>query len=180
MIDLDEVAKVVESYLDRHGDERQRLAPLLASLDRRTAIAARSTFSGHITCSAILINPEWRVLHIRHNALGRWLRPGGHLEVSDVSLLDAALREVEEETAIPAGAPRPLRDMLPFDIDVHPIPPNPAKDEPGHQHFDLRYAFSVPDTPPVTLQAEEVNDFEWLPIDQIETDIVREKLLLMR
>ncbi|MBI1758848.1 MAG: NUDIX domain-containing protein [Actinobacteria bacterium] len=180
MIDVDEVAKVVESYLEQNASEHQRLAPLLASLTRRTAITDRSTFTGHLTCSAILIDPAWRVLHIRHNTLGRWLRPGGHVEASDVSLLDAALREVEEETGIAAGVPRPIHDLLPLDIDVHPIPANPAKDEPDHQHFDLRYAFTVPGTPAVRLQAEEVNAAEWLPVEQVEPSVVRDKLLLLR
>lgn len=180
MIHHDEIAKVVDAYLDRHPDERQRLAPLLASLDQQAAITTRSTFTGHVTCSAILIDREWRVLHVRHNTLGTWLRPGGHLEPSDLSLPDAALREVREETGILAGLLRPLRDMLPMDIDVHPIPANPAKGEPDHPHFDLRYAFSAPDTPQVTLQAEEVNAFMWLPLEHIEPDVVREKMLLMR
>jgi 8-oxo-dGTP pyrophosphatase MutT (NUDIX family) len=176
MIDVDEVVKVVEAYLDRHGDERDRLAPLLESMAKHTAITARSTFTGHLTCSAILINPSRQVLHIRHNALGVWLRPGGHLEASDTSLLGAALREVKEEVGITAADVIPL-DTLPLDIDVHPIQANLAKDEPTHQHFDLRFAFTVTGTPTVILQTDEVNAFGWLPVEQIDPVIVREKVL---
>jgi hypothetical protein len=71
MIDIDEVATVVGAYLDQHSEDRPRLAPLLASLDQRTAITDRATFTGHVTCSALLINPHGRILHIRHNARGR-------------------------------------------------------------------------------------------------------------
>jgi 8-oxo-dGTP pyrophosphatase MutT (NUDIX family) len=179
MIDIDELAKIVDAYLQRHADEQQRLAPLLASLDQRTAITDRSTFTGHVTCSALLFNPDRQMLHIRHNALGQWLRPGGHLEPSDHSLYDAALRELEEETQIPAALPRPLLHMLPLDIDVHEIPARPAKHEPDHLHFDLRYVFTVPHNPPVTLQDNEVNDFQWLPIEQINPANLRAKLRLL-
>ena len=65
---MNEVAKTVEAYLNRHGSERSRLAVLLDRIDQRTAITSRSTITGHVTCSAILNDPSWRVLHIRHNA----------------------------------------------------------------------------------------------------------------
>jgi hypothetical protein len=35
---------------------------------------------------------------IKHNALGRWLLPGGQLEPADTGLLAAARRELAEET----------------------------------------------------------------------------------
>jgi hypothetical protein len=52
--------------------------------------------------------------------------------------------------------------------EVHPIPANPAKREPRHQHFDLRYAFTVAARPDLRLQADEVSDFAWLPANAIE------------
>ncbi|MFI6453994.1 NUDIX domain-containing protein [Streptosporangium amethystogenes] len=72
------------------------------------------------------------------DALDRWLLPGGHLEVSDATLLDAALRELAEETGIPATAVTPAGER-PLHIDIHPIPANPAKGEPGHRHIDFRF-----------------------------------------
>ena len=176
---MNEVAKTVEAYLNRHGTERSRLAVLLDRIDQRTAITSRSTITGHVTCSAILIDPSWRVLHIRHNALDRWLRPGGHLERTDTSLVGAALREVEEETRIPAGDPI-LLDPLPIDIDVHPIPANPAKNEPDHWHFDLRYAFGLGSAAEVILQEEEVSGATWLAFEEIEPAVIQKKLRVLR
>ena len=140
-------------------------------------MTSRTTFTGHVTCSAIVVDPAGRVLHIRHNVLNTWLRPGGHLEPGDTSLVGAALREVAEETGIAADA-LALVDEVPLDIDVHPIPANPGKGEPAHQHFDLRYAFTTTTTatPVVALQAEEVHDFAWLPAEQLQPDTVRDKV----
>ena len=175
MVDTDQIAKAVAAYLERHPTDAARLAPLSLALTDVGDLTSRKTFTGHVTCSAVLVNAERRVLHIRHNALQTWLRPGGHLECDDNSLVDAAVREVEEETGIPADR-LTLADDIPVDIDVHAIPTNPAKDEPGHQHFDLRFVFTMADAAAVRLQADEVHDFTWLPLAEIQPEHVRARV----
>jgi 8-oxo-dGTP pyrophosphatase MutT (NUDIX family) len=176
MISAEDVHAAVAAYLHRRPDEAFRLAPLTAALDGDSELTSRKTFTGHVTCSAIVVAPPGRVLHIRHNALNTWLRPGGHLEVDDTTLIGGALREVVEETGISAAALR-LVDDVPIDIDVHLIPANPAKGEPDHQHFDLRYVFTTT-AQDVTLQAEEVHDFAWLPAAEIEPTWLAERITM--
>ncbi|HEX5597313.1 MAG TPA: NUDIX hydrolase [Micromonosporaceae bacterium] len=175
MISADEIGKTVRAYLERYPAEAGRLAPLVSALDQSNDLTSRTTFTGHVTCSGIVIDPAGRVLHIRHNVLRLWLRPGGHLEADDVSLVAAAFREVKEETGIPANQ-LTLVDDNPLDIDVHPIPANPAKGEPEHQHFDLGYLFTTAGTPVVSLQAEEVHDVAWLAVADLAQAILRYKL----
>lgn len=166
MISSQQIRSAVDAYLRRYPEEADRLAPLTAGLARTGDLTSRKTLPGHVTCSAFVLDPAGRVLHIRHNALNTRLRPGGRLETGDTSLVGATVREVAEETGI-APAALTLVDAVPIDIDLHPIPANLAKGESAHQHYDLRYAFTTEATPLVTLQAEEVGDFAWLPAAEI-------------
>src|SRR5258708_4221184 len=90
---------------------------------------------GHLTASAIVLDSKCEsTLLIFHNKLKRWLQPGGHFEPGETDPSVAAAREVLEETGLstawPAHAP------LLLDVDVHLIPAR--KNEPAHEHFDLR------------------------------------------
>ncbi|MEW2514722.1 NUDIX domain-containing protein [Streptomyces sp. NPDC046870] len=175
------IRKTVEAYLGRHPDERDALAGLLAALDRPVDVTVRTMLPGHVTCSAVVIDRRCRVLHIRHRATGLMLTPGGHIEPEDRTLLAAALREVAEEAGIPPGALCLTRQTLgsPIDIDVHPIDANPAKGEPAHEHYDVRYAFYLAEEEPpaVTLQDDEVSSAEWLAMSEVTSPTLRAKLL---
>ncbi|MEU3099761.1 NUDIX domain-containing protein [Streptomyces sp. NPDC006967] len=175
------IRTTVDTYLARHPHEREQLSALLDALDRPGEdIASRSTFTGHVTCGAIVVDQLGRILHVLHLASGKVLVPGGHTEPTDDSLAAAALRELHEETGIPARAvtPWPGYETVPLDIDTHDIDAHPGKGEPAHQHFDLRFPFRLRTTEvPVVLQEEEVGGIEWRPVDRVTSPTLHEKLL---
>ncbi|MFJ4731960.1 NUDIX domain-containing protein [Streptomyces sp. NPDC088770] len=178
----DHIRTTVATYLARHPHEREQLGGLLEALDRTgDDIASRSTFTGHVTCGAIVVDDLGRVLHVLHLASGKVLTPGGHAETADDSPVGAALRELHEETGIPPEAvtPWPGYEAVPFDIDIHDIDAHPGKGEPGHVHFDLRFLFRLHSATeaPVVLQEEEVGGIEWRPVDRVTSPSLREKLL---
>ncbi len=95
---------------------------------------------GHITASAILLNPDKNsVLLFWHEKLNRWLQPGGHCEKEDLSVEDASFRELLEETQIKKEFISAISENSIFDIDVHQIPERNGT--PSHIHYDLRYLF---------------------------------------
>ncbi|MFD4970456.1 NUDIX domain-containing protein [Streptomyces sp. NPDC058424] len=175
------IRQVVDTYLDRHPRERDAPSGLPALLDGPADPCSRTTLPRHVTCSAVVIDRDRRVLHIVHRATGLLLAPGGHVEADDRTLLAAALREVCEETGIRPEDLCPTPQFLdaPIDIDVHGIDASPAKGEPAHEHYDFRFAFHLAaDRPPaVALQDEEVSGAVWRPFAEVDSPTLRAKLV---
>lgn len=135
---------------------------LQQQLDEDQDLINNQNYSGHMTASGLVIF-ENKVLLIYHNKINKWLQPGGHLEYSDKSIMEAAKREVEEETGLKVKiADWHIQNNSPIMIDTHPIPAH--KGLPAHFHHDFRYIF-IPEDNNVAIQIEEVSDFVWVKID---------------
>ncbi|MEV5874279.1 NUDIX domain-containing protein [Streptomyces sp. NPDC052101] len=173
-ITADHIRTTLTGYLDQYPDDRPELEVIRSLLGDGHDLTSRKTLPGHVTAGVILVGPDSRVLHIHHNATGKWLLPGGHLEPSDNSLLQAAGRELTEETGIPPYVITSHGEIL-LHIDVHPIDANPAKDEPAHQHFDFRFLFRT--TAGIgELQTDEVSDAAWRDIGEITDPQLRHRI----
>jgi 8-oxo-dGTP pyrophosphatase MutT (NUDIX family) len=178
-ISLDQISGRTSAYLAAYPEEKSRLAIFVDAIGGGGELTARSVLPGHVTTGAFLLDADDRLLQIAHRSLGRWLNPGGHVEPDDVDLPSASLRELTEESGIPAANVR-LLTSEPFDIDVHLIPANPAKGEPEHWHYDLRYAFRLIGDGSVDLQVDEVDGHRWIGIaalgESASDRVVRGKL----
>lgn len=129
------------------------------ALLRRPAPFWRGTFQpGHLTASAVVTDPgRTQALLIFHEKLERWLQPGGHFEPDEEDPLLAATREVLEETGV-AARPDPRGPLL-LDVDVHLIPAR--KQEPAHEHFDLRLWLTAEPGP--VAAGEGTRAARWVP-----------------
>ncbi|WP_202232758.1 NUDIX hydrolase [Actinacidiphila reveromycinica] len=167
-ITANHIRTTIAAYLDEHPEDKRELSVVLGRLDGDDDLTNRKTLPSHVTAGAILVGPDGRVLHILHNVTQKWLLPGGHLEPSDETLLQAAARELAEETGIPPHVVVPHGET-PLHIDIHPIEANPAKGEPAHRHVDFRFLFRT--TADIgELQAEEVSGAAWRTVNTLHDE----------
>ena len=123
----------------------------------------RTNMHGHITASGLVLKNR-EILLVFHKKLQRFIQPGGHLEETDISLQEAAQREVREETGIRV-APAPLFPyQAPIHVDAHIIPENLKKGESEHWHYDCMYLFT-PKNDNVNIDKNEVDDYQWVSLD---------------
>jgi 8-oxo-dGTP pyrophosphatase MutT (NUDIX family) len=120
------------------GSIEEARRAMLAFCDAHPDALERRCLAGHLTGSALVVEPTSRqVLLLHHAKLRRWLQPGGHAD-GEGDLGRVALREATEETGLEG-----LRLVRPaIDLDIHEIPAR--SDEPAHLHLDVRYLVLAP------------------------------------
>ncbi|MEU3029166.1 NUDIX hydrolase [Streptomyces incarnatus] len=150
----DDAVLVLKGYEGQDELRRSYLDHLAAHPDGMW----KACHAGHVTASALVIDPErGRVLLTLHRKLRMWLQMGGHCEPGDATVAAAALREATEEsgmaglTLLPGG---PVR------LDRHPIP------APCHWHYDVQYAALAP-SGAVAAISDESLDLRWFPYDEV-------------
>lgn len=150
----DDAVLVLKGYEDQTELRQAYLDHLAAHPDGTW----KSCESGHITASALVIDPSrGRVLLTLHKKLRMWLQMGGHCEPQDPSLAAAALREATEESGVTGLS---LLPGGPVRLDRHPIP------APCHWHFDVQYAvLSPPDAEHAI--SEESLDVRWFAYSEV-------------
>lgn len=157
-----------------HADAVRVIADLAANNDMEAAVRQgflgflaarpdamwRSCAPGHLTASALVIEPSRRlVLLTLHPRAGMWVQLGGHCEPGDNTLLDVAVREAREESGIGSLS----FDPAPLGLDVHPITCSLGVPT---RHFDVRFlAVATAGSEPV--RSEESLDLQWFPWDAL-------------
>ena len=131
--------KAIENYIPRDEKEKECVEKAKDFLKNNDNCFSRTNLKGHITAGALVMDENGNVLLNHHKALDKWLLFGGHSD-GESNSLHVAKREVMEESGIAE-----LDDLggKILDIDAHIIPENPAKKEPAHYHYDIRFLFIV-------------------------------------
>lgn len=152
-----QLLRLLTAYSPGDPDEqRYRAAMLDLAAVAHDPFDRHEYLPGHFTASAFVIHPDGdRLLLVHHDKIGIWVQPGGHVEPDDGSLIEAAAREVAEETGV--SRLTPIGDAI-VDVDVHVFPAGSG--QPRHLHFDLRFGFVAGSG---TIAAtEEVRDCRWV------------------
>ncbi|MDT9680795.1 NUDIX hydrolase [Streptomyces sp. TRM76323] len=142
--------------LKEYGDQEELRRTYLDHLSAYEDAMWRSCAAGHLTASALVVDPErGRVLLTLHRKLRMWLQMGGHCEPGDRTMAEAALREATEESGIPGLT---LLPGGPVRLDRHSTP--------CAWHLDVQYAAVAP---PGAVEAisDESLDLRWFAYDDV-------------
>ncbi|RMI46722.1 NUDIX domain-containing protein [Streptomyces triticirhizae] len=167
MISDSDISEAVAAYLGRYPEEAEQLAEPLRLLAEGRGFASRRSFPMHVTVGALLVRDSTEILLVEHLAYGITLQPGGHLEPADVTLVDAAMRELTEETGIDPGQISVV-SSAPAYVEYGQVPARPAKDEPEHHHLDIGFAFATARADVGRIQESEVTGAGWYPLELAE------------
>ncbi|MEU6721786.1 NUDIX domain-containing protein [Nonomuraea sp. NPDC046802] len=160
------ISNALSAYLERYPDEAALLSEPVHLLSQEGDFASRRNFRMHVTVGALLVRGGAEVLLVEHLAYGIVLQPGGHLEPTDTMLIDAAVRELTEETGIDPAEVVPA-SPTPVYIEYGRVPARPAKNEPEHYHLDIGFA-CVTDADVGRIQESEVAGTAWYPLAEAE------------
>ena len=133
----------------------------------------RSNILGHLTGSALVVNPSLtKVLLTHHKKLGMWLQLGGHADGHHL-IHEVAMTEAREESGLTNLSylnysadlfkNSAFSHPLPFDLDRHLIPANSR--DPQHYHYDVRYLI-VATSEALPVVSEESHDVRWFTFDE--------------
>ena len=169
--------KLLEAYSSLHPKEIECAGRIQHLVDAHTNCFDRECLPGHITASTWIVSHDYsHVLLTHHRKLGLWLQLGGHAD-GETNVFDVALREAREESGMHdfrvAG---PHGGELPFDLDVHEIPPH--KDDPAHEHHDIRYLLVASRGQPLVMSSEST-DLRWFANDDVPAVAADESTLRM-
>ena len=116
--------------LELYREYRDLIASDDQSLDR-------SRLQGHFTASALLVDPiRAQVMLVMHPRVKRWLQMGGHIESTDQSFREAALRESQEES----GYSKIDVGESPVQLDRHDVACKSPTGEVVHSvHWDVQF-----------------------------------------
>lgn len=151
---------------DKEERDMGRIREIVLTSDRPLH---RENLPGHITGSALVIDPSRRMVLLHyHKSLDGWLQFGGHFDDGEIDPAGVAMREAQEESGIADLSFYPNRHAPePVDIDVHQIPARGSM--PEHLHLDFRYLLATADHNPPAGRAGESDQFRWLSLDALVT-----------
>ena len=125
------------------------------------------------TTSAFILHPsEPKILLLKHRKIGKWLQPGGHIEL-DENPLQALHHELEEETGLKPTdykiIAQPDRPNLSGAVTELPIPFyfNQHNYNATHKHIDLCYLAKAK-TDVLTDSPDGADDIKWLSLEEIK------------
>ena len=170
---MNELIDLIVEYLTIFPDENTRQSNLIQFLSENSDITDWNNFNGHIVAGGVIYaKKERKFLMLYHKDLKMFLHPGGHIDENDLNTLEAAKREIYEETGLVDLKQLKVlnNELVPIDIDTHIINYNERLNLPEHYHFEFRYIFEIDEIKDIDIDSEELENFKWIDMAELKKD----------
>ena len=172
---------VLSCYRQTHPAECDVVDRIRALVETHANCFERTCRPGHITAAAWIISADRRrCLLTHHRKLGRWLQLGGHAD-GEWAVERVALREAQEESGMRRFDFVPIDGaILPFDVDIHPIPARfdatGRQIEDAHEHHDMRFLLIAQPGQEICV-SDESHDVAWFTPEEVQQRTSDESVL---
>ncbi|MFK3678639.1 NUDIX hydrolase [Microbacterium sp. NPDC090218] len=156
--------RLISAVVPHTDRERAAQEGFASFFDADGGPVLRDSGPDHLTASCVVFDAALEHTLLVFHRKGRfWVQPGGHVEDGDRSVVDAALRELREETGIDV-----VIDVLPaWDLDHHAL-----SSRFGHCASHLDIAISVvADRDAAIDVSDESEDVRWWPLADLPTEV---------
>ena len=153
------LTSVLKTYHPWNRQEEQDIAEILRRLEQGEELYTRDNAAAHLTVSAWVVTPDrTQVLLAYHHIYDSWAWLGGHAD-GERDLLAVALREVREESGIPAT---PVSEDI-FSVEILPVSGHEKRGEylPSHLHLNVTFLLEADPNAPIRPKEDENSRVGW-------------------
>jgi 8-oxo-dGTP pyrophosphatase MutT (NUDIX family) len=118
------------------------------------------------TISAVIVHDN-KVLLVKHPRYGKWLVPGGHVELSE-DPEEALYREVEEETGLEATLLVPKPDIETAGAKVLPLPNYMDVHEANAPHKHISMVYYMTSESNEAKLSDEHEEIRWVSREELD------------
>jgi len=160
-----ELLQEIQNFIPWNDQETKDKNEILRRLQNGENLFFRENTAAHFTASAWVVSPDrTQVLMAYHNLYDSWAWLGGHAD-GEKDLLQAALREVREESGLTQ-----LHVISPHIYSLEILAVN-GQEKRGnyvssHLHLNVTYLFEADPTLPVYCKPDENSRIGWFPLEK--------------
>lgn len=158
-----DLQSALEGYRPWNPQESADREEMLRRLRNGEALYTRDNPATRLTASAWIVSPDRsRALMAYHNLYGAWAWLGGHAD-GQRDLLDAAMREVREESGL-AGLGPVSEEICSLEILAVNGHEKRGQYVPGHLRLNVTFLLEADPAEPLRCRPEENSQIRWFPL----------------
>jgi len=159
--------ELIEKYKPYNEQEEKDKQTILKYMNTFEDVLTRDNEFAHFTASSWVVNKErTKVLMIYHNIYKSWAWTGGHAD-GDADLLNAAVRELKEETGVENV--KVLDDNI-FSLEIVCVNGHVKRGKyvSSHVHLNVTYLLEVDEAEKLKIKEDENSGVKWINIEDVE------------